>query len=72
MQSVFGPAKAVWCGHAAHVNAYVDFTDSFFIDSTGGAYRLRVSADAQYVLYVNDRFVDCGQYADFPDYKVYD
>lgn len=72
MQSVFGPAKAIWCSRAARVNAYVNFVDSFDAASADGPYRLRISADAQYVLYVNGRYVDGGQYADFPDYKVYD
>ena len=33
---------------------------------------LRISADSQYVLYVNSIYVSSGQFADYPDAKVYD
>lgn len=38
----------------------------------GGPYVLNISADAQYIVYLNGRYVNGGQYADFPSYKVYD
>ena len=71
MQTVFGSARPVWCREMPEVNAYVDFAARF---EAGADKRctLYISADAQYMVYVNGRYVNGGQYADFPDYKVYD
>lgn len=33
---------------------------------------LRISCDSQYAAFVNGVFADANQYADFPEYKVYD
>ncbi|MBO7407134.1 MAG: hypothetical protein J6V14_05830, partial [Clostridia bacterium] len=33
---------------------------------------LRICADSQYAVWVNGRYAASGQYADFPDAKVYD
>jgi hypothetical protein len=38
----------------------------------GDKLKLRISADSQYVLWVNSVYAASGQYADFPDAKVYD
>lgn len=72
MQSVFGNARPVWRKGAAEVNAYVDFAARFEARPEGGPYVLNISADAQYIVYLNGRYVNGGQYADFPNYKVYD
>src|SRR5690606_19441009 len=34
--------------------------------------RLYISADSDYAVYLNGRFIDCGQYDDFPSDKIYD
>ena len=70
MQSVFGNARPVWRKGAAEVNAYVDFAARFEARPEGGPYVLNISADAQYIVYLNGRYVNGGQYADFPNYKV--
>ena len=38
----------------------------------GDRMMIRISADSQYALWINSVFVSTGQFADFPDAKVYD
>lgn len=52
-------------------NAYFDYQTDFCIESTKDI-RLYISASTLYAVYINDEFVDCGQYADYEDYQVYD
>lgn len=66
----FESANWVWSSEAAPVNAYVDFLEEFTTPCARGL--LRISADAQYVAFLNGRFVGAGQYPDYPAYKVYD
>ena len=33
---------------------------------------LYISADSEYVVFLNGKFINCGQYDDFPENKVYD
>lgn len=41
-------------------------------DAETPEYRMRISADTEYVVWLNGSFVANGQYGDFPYYKVYD
>jgi len=66
----FEKSQWIWCRHAAPVNAYVVFRQTFF--SSVRAARLSISADAQYAAFLNGTLVGEGQYADYSDYKVYD
>ena len=52
-------------------NTYFEYETEFCVDSTENI-KLFISASTLYSVYVNDRFVDCGQYADYEDYQVYD
>lgn len=52
-------------------NTYFDYQTEFCIDSTDNM-RLYISASTLYAAYINGEFVDCGQYADYEDYQVYD
>lgn len=63
----------VWVWPAGHtgVNLYADFVHTFSV-RPGACVSLYISADSQYAVWVNGRFAGCGQYPDFPDYKVYD
>ena len=67
----FNKARWIWCAEAAEVNAYVSFTQTFTAKQ-GIPARLRISADSQYFVRINDMTVGTGQYADYPDYKVFD
>ena len=46
------------------------FSQSFRYD--GGKVTLRLSADSNYVLHINGKLVNFGQYPDYPFYKIYD
>ncbi len=54
------------------VKGAVNAGDGVNIFMPGDKIRLKISTDSQYVLWVNSNYVSSGQYADFPDAKVYD
>lgn len=56
------------------VNIYMDFRHEFLWDYEIGNSDtvLYISADSDYVVFLNGEFIDCGQYDDFPTHKVYD
>lgn len=68
----FKRAAKIWMDAAEQVNVYVDFCDTFAVTDTAEAVVLTISADSNYLVTVNDHVVGSLQYADFPDYKVYD
>ena len=51
-------------------NAFI-YQESFDLTSTKDCY-LYLSSYTQYAVYINGRFVDCGQYCGYEDYQVYD
>lgn len=53
-------------------NTYTDFFETCTVTKTEKPVLFRVSADSDYALYINGSFVNCGQFADFSHYKVYD
>lgn len=53
------------------VNTYFDFQTTFSLTDTADL-TLHLCAHTRYAVYVNDRFVDCGQYPGYEDYQVYD
>lgn len=66
-------SKWIWTKNCHYSeNCYCHFTDEFMIKNTDSPVIVNISADSQYALWINNRFVDFGQYADYPDYKVYD
>lgn len=73
MSEIFKNAKFIWCEELLHtVNAYADFYEKIE-KKQGHKYILHVTADSDYAVYINGKFFDGGQYADYPDtYKVYD
>ena len=60
----------IWLDGPVHKDMYVDFTDEFEFD--GSDISFLISCDSNYTLYINGKFVQSGQYPDFPYYKVYD
>lgn len=66
---VFDKAKWIWLKEKK-INHYAEFVTRFYFD--GGQAKLYVSVKTDYVLYINDVFVDCGQYGDFPELKSVD
>lgn len=63
-------SKWIWVNNSPIADSYGEFFDTFTYD--GGAVTLRISADADYTLYVNGELAAFGQYPDFPHYKVFD
>ncbi len=53
-------------------NQYVQFRHEFDLPESVDHAEIRVGCDSNYALWVNDEFVDCGQYHNFPDYRVCD
>jgi len=72
-ESVFKNAEYIWLkGMENMVNTYVDFHETI-TKKEGAEYRLFVTCDTNYALYINGAYVNGGQYADYADtYKVYD
>lgn len=60
----------IWLQEDAAADSYGEFYTSF--DWEGGETELRISADSDYTLFLNGRFVNSDQYKDFPYCKVYD
>lgn len=56
----------------SEINQYAHFRDSFSACPEEGPVALSISADSQYEVWLNGSLVARGQYADYPDYKVYD
>ena len=69
MKTVFFKSKWIWL-HEEKVNHYVDFRTVFSF--SGKDALLRISADTNYALFINGKFIYSGQYPDYPAYKIYD
>lgn len=68
----FERSQWIWHNSYRGVNVYVNLEDSFSFDASPSGCRIRISCDTNYALWLNGHFVDCGQYADYEDMKVYD
>ena len=77
MKNILSGADWIWFGNASKPNLYVNFYEILIIEENESdnctKYKLFISADSQYVIYINGEFSGiCGQYADYPRYKIYD
>ncbi len=63
-------SKWIWVNTTPTKDSYGEFYDCFNYQK-GKAF-IEISADSNYALYINGEFVQCGQYPDFPHYKIYD
>ena len=63
-------SKWIWKEGFEGIDLYCDFYDIF--EYSGGKVVIKISADSNYALHINGKFVDSGQYADYPQYKIYD
>ena len=52
-------------------NTYFDYKAEIELEKTENT-KIYISASTLYAVYVNGVFVDCGQYADYEEYQVYD
>ncbi len=72
MDSVFDSAKWIWHKDYDKPNVYLTFFDELQLSEISGRYVFLISIDSNYALYINGCFAGTGQYADFPEYKIYD
>ena len=63
-------SKWIWLNETQQNDSYAEFKSTFTFDKE--PLFIRVSADSNYCLNINGRYVSSGQYPDFPHYKVYD
>ncbi|HET6485295.1 MAG TPA: hypothetical protein VFH83_02680, partial [Spirochaetia bacterium] len=72
----FGASGARWIWNDRGLpreNHYVEFRREIVLDRPPSRdATLYLSSDSNYVLWINGAFVDCGQYSDFPNAKVFD
>ncbi len=64
-------ANWIWINEEYGSNVYADFLVDFSLNNIANI-NLEISVDGNYAVYLNDCFVDSGQYPDYPEYKVYD
>ena len=64
-------AKWIWQNRENTPDEYVEFSFCFAMPKNKKAI-FNIAADSNYVLTVNGQIAAFGQYADYPDYKVYD
>ena len=67
---VFNNAEWIWTSTAFGENEYAEFTDN--IVWNGGKTSIRLSVCGDYTLFINGKFAEANQYADFEYHKVYD
>lgn len=68
---MFEQAKWIWSKDTEGTDCYAEFLISEQFEKLDNV-KLSLSVDSNYAIYVNGVFVDSGQYADYPHYKVYD
>lgn len=67
---IFEKAEWIWHDKSFSENEYAEFCEKFTY--SGGKATLRISVCGDYTVFINGKFVQSNQYADFPHYKVYD
>ena len=69
-KAIFTNAEWIWVNKPTASDEYGEFYTEF--DYKGGALELLISADSNYVVYINGELACFGQYADYPYDRVYD
>lgn len=74
MEQAFTKAAWIWRQGKAGNDEFCDFLDYVHIPNgdDGRRYYLHIAADSNYTAWVDGCLAAFGQYADYPDYKVYD
>ena len=67
---MFTTSEWIWANSSPQPDEYSDFYTDFNYDN--GNLALTISADSNYVIYLNGKIAGFGQYADYPWYKIYD
>ncbi len=69
---LFKQADWIWLDGYDTVNAYVTFYDKATVTGLAGTYKMYLSVDTNYALYINGKQAATGQDADYPFDKIYD
>ncbi len=69
---LFKKADWIWLDGYDTVNAYVTFYDKAKVTTLAGTYKMYLSVDTNYALYINGKQAATGQDADYPFDKIYD
>ena len=64
--------KTIWNKDTGSINSYACFKTEFAVNNIQGKTIINIWADSEYAIYLNERFVDCGQFDDYPFDKIYD
>ena len=67
----FAKAEWIWKEGIEKNDEYADFL-AYFNSDKSKKQILKISADSNYTVYINGSLAGFGQYADYPNYKVYD
>ena len=68
----FSHAKPIWLQKTAEADEFAEFRIPLTVPLGASAPRLILSADSDYNLLLGDRLLAFGQYADYPEEKIYD
>lgn len=69
----FSKGKWIWINAGDQEDEYADFAADFYCDGADcQSCILRISADSDYAVFINGRFVNSNQYGDYEHYKIYD
>lgn len=71
MPQAFEKAAWIWRNAPAGQDEFCDFLTTFRTEADT-ACCLRIAADSNYTVWMNGEMAAFGQYADYPDYKIYD
>ncbi len=69
-EKAFHSSKWIWHNEEITENQYAEFFDTILFD--GKKTVLRISVRGDYTVFVNGKFAESNQFADFEHYKVYD
>lgn len=72
MAHVFQKATWIWRQGEAERDEFCDFLATVAIPEEGKRYYLHIASDSNYTVWMNGELCTFGQYADYPDYKIYD
>ena len=66
--------RAYWIWRRGEIgrDEFCDFLATIAIPEVGKRYFLHIACDSNYTVWLNGKLCTFGQYADYPDYKVYD
>ncbi|MBQ4111195.1 MAG: hypothetical protein IJD38_00195 [Clostridia bacterium] len=65
-------ASWIWRKGEVGQDEFCDFLAMIAVPEVGKRYFLHISADSNYTVWLNGKLCTFGQYADYPDYKIYD